>query len=547
MRWHRGGAPPPRKQPPPSADLIVDSAPSAASPRAESSLLDTEGSLLHGWLLDGGGASSISDGAGAGGLALVCCLIYAVGRALHTGSLFNDGGALALHYISYLHAYARDCAFLAAAFIASTWISGWLVLLAQRSRTPRALRGWLALAHGAMECATLAGCTAYATRCPHWPFMQRVWWLIAATLAACKEHSYNAFIRGELLGAASAEGKAMREERRDAAVAGEGAGVVAAGDGSGMAAATATTTRPTYADALRGRRASQGTPAAAASATCAVTAATEVCDAPQLAALPRLVGAPVPSPLAPPPPPHPPPPFAPLSLSGLLWWALAPSLVFRPSPPRSAAVRPAYLLEKLALAAWLLVLMAAVLTNAVEPALAALPAAGALRTAARIALPLLAFAACSWLLVFECALNALAELTRFADRRWYGPFWRATTFLEFSRTWNRPVHTFLLRHAYLPLVGAGLPRRAALALTFATSIALHEAILWGAFGRVTFPVLGVMSLCQLPLADLMRARAIQGKPLGNVCVWAGLVAGVACTTALYAQELRVGAGNPAVR
>ena len=95
-------------------------------------------------------------------------------------------------------------------------------------------------------------------------------------------------------------------------------------------------------------------------------------------------------------------------------------------------------------------------------------------------------------LVFECALNFLAEITRFADRRWYGPFWRSSTFLEFSRTWNKPVHTWLLRHVYVDGMRAGLSRTAALRLAFATSITLHEAILWGAFRRPVFPYLALL-------------------------------------------------------
>jgi len=33
--------------------------------------------------------------------------------------------------------------------------------------------------------------------------------------------------------------------------------------------------------------------------------------------------------------------------------------------------------------------------------------------------------------------NVFAEVTRFGDRDFYGPWWNARSFAEFSRTWNR--------------------------------------------------------------------------------------------------------------
>ena len=57
-------------------------------------------------------------------------------------------------------------------------------------------------------------------------------------------------------------------------------------------------------------------------------------------------------------------------------------------------------------------------------------------------------------------------------------------------------------------------------------------------------LLALRSLGQLPLADLMRTRAIQGQAIGNVFVWLGLVGGVALVTALYARELPELRGAP---
>jgi sterol O-acyltransferase len=45
-------------------------------------------------------------------------------------------------------------------------------------------------------------------------------------------------------------------------------------------------------------------------------------------------------------------------------------------------------------------------------------------------------------------LNALAEITRFADRGFYADWWNSVSWDQFSRDWNRPVYNFLLRHVY---------------------------------------------------------------------------------------------------
>lgn len=74
-----------------------------------------------------------------------------------------------------------------------------------------------------------------------------------------------------------------------------------------------------------------------------------------------------------------------------------------------------------------------------------------------------------------------AELTRFGDRRFYDDWWASTSFSEFSRRWNRPVHEFFLRHAYLDGMRRwGLRPAKALAATFLISIIMHEAIIYAA-------------------------------------------------------------------
>ncbi|OQD79555.1 hypothetical protein PENANT_c048G03635 [Penicillium antarcticum] len=58
--------------------------------------------------------------------------------------------------------------------------------------------------------------------------------------------------------------------------------------------------------------------------------------------------------------------------------------------------------------------------------------------------------------IWECVLNALAEITMFADRGFYADWWNSVSWDQFARDWNRPVHNFLLRHVYHSSISAYL-------------------------------------------------------------------------------------------
>ena len=59
-----------------------------------------------------------------------------------------------------------------------------------------------------------------------------------------------------------------------------------------------------------------------------------------------------------------------------------------------------------------------------------------------------------WLLGFYCFfhlwLNIVAELLHFADRKFYGDWWNATSLAQFWRNWNLPVHHWIAVHVFKP-------------------------------------------------------------------------------------------------
>ncbi|KAI9772102.1 MAG: acyl-CoA/sterol acyltransferase [Geoglossum simile] len=69
--------------------------------------------------------------------------------------------------------------------------------------------------------------------------------------------------------------------------------------------------------------------------------------------------------------------------------------------------------------------------------------------------------------IWECILNVLAELTQFADRGFYADWWNATSWDQYARDWNRPVHNFLLRHVYHSSISTfRVSRKSATTITF---------------------------------------------------------------------------------
>ena len=119
-----------------------------------------------------------------------------------------------------------------------------------------------------------------------------------------------------------------------------------------------------------------------------------------------------------------------------------------------------------------------------------------------LALPMMINYLLIFYIMFECICNAFAELTRFADREFYQDWWNATSMDVFSRKWNKPVHSFLLKHVYASsIAGWGISRKLAMFLTFLLSSLLHELVMAIVSGKVR-GYLFLMQMAQLPLIVL---------------------------------------------
>ncbi|KNE67089.1 hypothetical protein AMAG_12166 [Allomyces macrogynus ATCC 38327] len=152
-----------------------------------------------------------------------------------------------------------------------------------------------------------------------------------------------------------------------------------------------------------------------------------------------------------------------------------PTLCYQPAYPRSERVRPMRVVRHTIEMVVAMVGMYVLLFQYMQPILKNTmvsimdPATGAIRMNGNTVvvfverlLKLSVAVVYFWLLMFysffHAWVNLIAELTRFADREFYMAWWNCSTIAAYWRLWNQPVHKWLKRHVYVPMVaGRGLP------------------------------------------------------------------------------------------
>ncbi|KAJ2809043.1 Sterol O-acyltransferase 2 (Sterol-ester synthase 2) [Coemansia guatemalensis] len=212
------------------------------------------------------------------------------------------------------------------------------------------------------------------------------------------------------------------------------------------------------------------------------------------------------------------------TLANYAMFQLCPVLVYEVEYPRTTHIRWGYVAEKMAGTAGIFAVFYIVVAHLMIPHLERMPETGLLLTTVHLMGPM----ATCWLLfffiTFDSIANGFAELTRFADRRFYDDWWNVRGLDEFSRKWNRPVHLFLARHIYMPVreywkstrvldktrgaeskiyAGSGSitmpPSMVAMATTFLFSSVLHEVTLVVACHRWNHGMFFFSQMMQIPL------------------------------------------------
>lgn len=214
-----------------------------------------------------------------------------------------------------------------------------------------------------------------------------------------------------------------------------------------------------------------------------------------------------------------------ITLKNFAVYQLIPSLVYQLEYPRTEKIRPGYVLEKTVATMGTFALLYTVTESFILP-LTPTRDQSFLRSLLDLSLPFMIAYLLLFFIIFECICNGFAELSYFADRQFYEDWWNSTSWDEFARKWNRPVHGFLLHHVYASTISHWrVSRTTAMFLTFLLSACVHELVMVIVTKKFRM-YLFWLQLIQLPLIAMSKLPVIrQNQTLGNIVFWLGLYAG----------------------
>ncbi|KAH8555602.1 MBOAT, membrane-bound O-acyltransferase family-domain-containing protein [Umbelopsis sp. PMI_123] len=226
-----------------------------------------------------------------------------------------------------------------------------------------------------------------------------------------------------------------------------------------------------------------------------------------------------------------------ITLMNYLDYLLVPSLVYWMEYPRTDRIRPWYVFEKSVATLGSFLLLYVTTERYILPKLYD-PTMSEARVIVELLFPFMINYLLIFYIIFECILNAFAEISRFADRNFYEDWWNSVTYDEFARKWNKPVHHFLLRHVYASSMEAyKLTKTNATFLTFLLSSCLHELVLVIVTRKVRM-YLFVLQMLQIPLIVIGRHPIIRKRSwLGNAFFWACMFVGPPLLGILYCREV----------
>ncbi|WVR08896.1 hypothetical protein IAU60_005955 [Kwoniella sp. DSM 27419] len=202
-----------------------------------------------------------------------------------------------------------------------------------------------------------------------------------------------------------------------------------------------------------------------------------------------------------------------------------PTLVYQLEYPRTETMRPMVVLEKIVATLGTFSLIYTITEHYIMPVLPK-PGDSLLKSFINLALPMMVNYLLIFYIIFECVCTGFAELSYFADREFYQDWWNSTSWDQFSRRWNKPVHTFLLRHVYASTMsGLQLSKTSAAFVTFLLSALCHELVMLVVTKKLR-PYLFMMQMAQLPMIALGRLSIVKrNRTIGNIVFWAGLMSG----------------------
>ncbi|CAE6417478.1 unnamed protein product [Rhizoctonia solani] len=166
-----------------------------------------------------------------------------------------------------------------------------------------------------------------------------------------------------------------------------------------------------------------------------------------------------------------------ISYANFLDFQMVPTLCYELEYPRTERIRPMYIFEKTVATFGTFTLLYTITEHYIMPLTPTSDQSFA-RSMVDLALPFMLSYLILFYIIFECICNGFAELSCFGDREFYQDWWNSTSFDEYARKWNKPVHAFLLRHVYqASLSSRRVSKFSATLLTFLLSALVHELVM----------------------------------------------------------------------
>lgn len=226
-----------------------------------------------------------------------------------------------------------------------------------------------------------------------------------------------------------------------------------------------------------------------------------------------------------------------VTLSNFLYYLIVPSLVYQLNPPRAAFIRWGVVLEKTFSAAIGLMLLYIIFEHWILPILFELDTMCLAEAILELLFPFTLFYILLFYFVFEVLCTWCSELSKYGIRTFYEDWWNSTTFDQFARKWNKPVHQFLYHHIYEEMIKAyGFKRSYVSAFTFFFSSCLHEFVLAVVSKKIVMYFF-VLQMLQIPLISIGRTNFVKQHPLfSNMFLWASLMVGPPLLSLLYCRD-----------